>query len=189
KRDPSAGSSGAEAGKIDEVQAGFDERPCLEARPRHRLVEGTDVRNATRRPDCRGVLRRLGLRSVLAVQLDREGTAPAAVHFDNTAPNAFDEARTASAQEFAMLASRALSVAVRVAHHMEMSDDRQAAMESRTSIDIAVGITMAQTRCSQQEAITILKTASSHRNVKLRVLAEDLVASLGQTSPVTAFEN
>jgi hypothetical protein len=135
------------------------------------------------------VIRRIGLRSVLAVPLDLDGMAQAAMNFYTTAPNAFDEARTASAQEFATLASRALRVAVRVAQHMEISDDRQAAMESRTSIDIAVGITMAQARCSQQEAITILKTASSHRNVKLRVLAEDLIASLGQTSPVTAFEN
>ena len=44
-------------------------------------------------------------------------------------------------------------------------------------------------QCSQDEAITILKTASSHRHIKLRELAEDLVASLGQSAPITAFED
>lgn len=189
KRTTIAGSSDAEARKIDEVQAGFDEGPCLEAQSRHRLIEVTDVRNETRWPDYMEVIRRIGLRSVLAVPLDLDGMAQAAMNFYTTAPNAFDEARTASAQEFATLASRALRVAVRVAQHMEISDDRQAAMESRTSIDIAIGITMAQTRCSQEEAVAILKTASSHRNVKLRELAEDLVSSLGHSSPVTAFDN
>src|SRR5699024_10900586 len=143
----------------------------------------------TRWPDYMEVIRRIGLRSVLAVPLDLAGMAQAAMNFYTTAPNAFDEARTASAQAFAMLASRALRVPVRLAQPVERPDDPQAAMAARTCLDIAVGSTRAQTRCSQQEAITILKTASSHRNVKLRVLAEHLVASLGQTSPVTAFEN
>src|SRR5699024_2251183 len=143
----------------------------------------------TRWPDYMEVIRKLGLRSVLAVPLDLDGMAQAAMNFYTTAPNAFDEARTASAQQFAKLASRALRVAVRVAQHMELSQDRQRAMESRTSIDIAIGITMAQTRCSQEEAFAVLKTASSHRNVKLRDLAEDLVSSLGHSSPVTAFDN
>src|SRR5699024_1598442 len=117
KRTTIAGSSDAEARKIDEVQAGFDEGPCLEAQSRHRLIEVTDVRNETRRPDYMEVIRRIGLRNVLAVPLDLDGMAQAAMNFYTTAPNAFDEARTASAQEFAMLASRALRVAVRVAQH------------------------------------------------------------------------
>lgn len=189
KRTTIVGSSDAEARKIDEVQAGFDEGPCLEAQSSHRLIEVPDVRTETRWPDYMEVIRTLGLRSVLAVPLDLDDMAQAAMNFYTTAPNAFGEARTASARQFAKLASRALRVAVRVAQHMELSQDRQRAMESRTSIDIAIGITMAQAGCSQEEAFAVLKTASSHRNVKLRDLAEDLVSSLGHSSPVTAFDN
>src|SRR5690625_981254 len=92
------------------------------------------------------VIRKLGLRSVLAVPLDLGDTAQAAMNFYTTAPDAFNADRTASAQHFAKLASKALRVAVRIARYMELSEDRQAAMESRTSIDIAIGITMAMSK-------------------------------------------
>ena len=61
-------------------------------------------------------------------------------------------------------------------------------MESRTDIDLAVGILMGRNRCSQEEAVQILKTASNHRNVKLRDLATDLVASVSSAPPTTSFE-
>src|SRR5699024_1359390 len=104
-------------------------------------------------------------------------------------PDAFNADRTASAQHFAKLASKALRVAVRIARYMELSEDRQAAMGSRTSIDIAIGITMAQTRRSQEEAVTILTSDSSHRNVKLREIARARPSSLRQHCPVTDFDN
>ncbi|MHA7210473.1 ANTAR domain-containing protein [Arthrobacter sp. MDT1-65] len=64
------------------------------------------------------------------------------------------------------------------------------AMESRTTIDLAVGVIMGQNRCSQDEAIKILRAASSGRNVKLRDLASNVLVSLGQTGPVrTHFDS
>lgn len=61
-------------------------------------------------------------------------------------------------------------------------------MESRTAIDTAIGIIMAQNQCDQDDAFTILKSASSYRNTKLRVLAEEIVASVGRAKPTTTFE-
>lgn len=66
---------------------------------------------------------------------------------------------------------------------------RRTAMESRTGIDMAVGIIMAQNRCTPEQAIAMLKSASSDRNVKLRALAQDLVTSTGGTEPATAFDS
>ncbi|MBG6216013.1 AmiR/NasT family two-component response regulator [Arthrobacter sp. CAN_A6] len=60
-------------------------------------------------------------------------------------------------------------------------------MESRTNIDIAVGIVVAQNRCTPQEAIEILQRASNGQNIKLRALAEQLVASIGTTPAKTHF--
>ncbi|WP_424991742.1 ANTAR domain-containing protein [Nesterenkonia salmonea] len=42
-------------------------------------------------------------------------------------------------------------------------------MESRTTIDLAAGIIIGQNRCSQEEAIAILKKASNHRNLTNRM--------------------
>ena len=78
---------------------------------------------------------------------------------------------------------------VRLARQRESEVDLRAALESRTVIDLAVGVIMGQNRCSQEEAVTILKTGSHHRNVKLRELATQLVASVGSAPARTDFEN
>ena len=47
---------------------------------------------------------------------------------------------------------------------------------------------MAQNKCNQTEAFKFLQRASSDRNIKLRVLAEELVAAVGHTKPTTTFD-
>jgi AmiR/NasT family two-component response regulator len=61
-------------------------------------------------------------------------------------------------------------------------------MESRTSIDLACGVIMGQNRCSQAEAMAILTKVSSNRNQKLRVVAEDLLATLAGGEVRTHFD-
>ncbi len=51
-------------------------------------------------------------------------------------------------------------------------------MKSRTAIDIAVGVIMAQNRCSQSAAMAILRTASNSRNIKLRDVAAGVIESV-----------
>ena len=46
---------------------------------------------------------------------------------------------------------------------------------------------MAQNRCSYQEAFSILAKASSHRNIKVRRVAEDLLNALPEGSPRAHF--
>ena len=55
-------------------------------------------------------------------------------------------------------------------------------------IDIAIGIVMAQNRCSQEAAVRILTNASSNSNIKLRDLAGSLVNSVGGADAHTHFE-
>lgn len=188
KRISIAGSSDEEARQMDEIQAGFEEGPCLTSQKTGTLIRVDDVANETRWPDYMAAVRGHGLRSVLAVPLDLNGAAKAAMNFYTVVPMAFGDDSIAAAQRFAELASRALRVAIRIARLAEHAEDRQRAMESRTVIDIAIGITMAQAQCSQDEAFAILKNASSHRNIKLRALAEELVDTMGHSTPVTIFD-
>jgi AmiR/NasT family two-component response regulator len=46
-------------------------------------------------------------------------------------------------------------------------------------IDQAIGILMAQQRCSSGVAFEILRSASQDRNVKLRTIAADIVRAVG----------
>ncbi len=47
----------------------------------------------------------------------------------------------------------------------------------------AVSIVMQQRRCTSEEALRILRTASQHRNVKLRDLCTQLVSSVSGGPP------
>ena len=56
----------------------------------------------------------------------------------------------------------------------EIKDLRQA-LESRSVIDQAKGLIRSWLCCDEDEAFAALRTASQHANVKLRVLATELV--------------
>ena len=90
--------------------------------------------------------------------------------------------------DFAETASTTVAIALRIAEHSETAEDRRLAMESRTTIDLAVGIIMGQNRCTQEEAVAILKKASNNRNVKLRELAEQVIGTVGQSAASTSFD-
>jgi AmiR/NasT family two-component response regulator len=71
----------------------------------------------------------------------------------------------------------------------EAKSNLAAALESRTTIDLATGAIMAQNRCSQETAVRILKIASSTRNAKLRDVAASVIASVADDPQVrTHFE-
>lgn len=189
KRNTVVGYSDDEARQMDEIQAGFDEGPCLQAQDTETLIQVTDVHHEARWPDYMRAVRGYGMRSVLAVPLMLGDAGAAAMNFYSPQPAAFDAEDIDAARRHAALASRALTVAARIAGASEATADRRRAMESRTAIDVGIGIIMAQNRCSQDEAFGFLKAASSHRNIKLRELAQDLVTSIGQPAPVTVFED
>jgi AmiR/NasT family two-component response regulator len=69
------------------------------------------------------------------------------------------------------------------------ASDLRSALESRTSIDIACGVIMAENGCSYRDAIAIISKASSHRNMKLRKVAEAILDKLPGGAPRTHFEH
>ena len=71
----------------------------------------------------------------------------------------------------------------------DTAENLKATLETRTAIDVAVGIIMAQNRCSQAEAFDLLRAASSTRNVKLHAVASAIVDGLGRGPARTHFED
>jgi GAF domain-containing protein len=157
---------------LDELQYGLGEGPCLAAVRELTMTHIPDMRTEQRWPRYAAAAWAEGIGSVLSVPLLLEGEANAALNLYSRRTHGFSGADIAQAEAYAAQASKALRLAVRVA---QLTDDRKhlaTAMESRTAIDIAVGVVMAQNRCSQESALKILKIASSTRNVKLRDVAE-----------------
>lgn len=178
-------SSSEKAQQVDEVQYGFDDGPCLRAAREGVTVHIPDFLIETRFPDYREAIRAHGLRSALGIPIRLDDGASAGLDFYSTEPNAFDDNGIAVAEGIARDASKSLRLAVRIAKLSDATRHLRAAMESRTTIDMAVGAIMAQNRCNQDKAMGILRSASSSRNMKLRDLAASILSSVGQNKPVT----
>lgn len=183
-----AASSSPQADALDELQNRFSDGPCLAAMREHAVVRVGDVRDDPRWPDFHAAAAQQGVRSVLGVPFELHGEARAALNVYSSRPHDFDPDLVETVRREVRDASGALRLAVRLARLQDAQQDLQAALASRTVIDLAVGIIMGQNRCSQEEAVDILKAASNHRNLKVRDLAAALVAGLDPRSPSTHFE-
>lgn len=174
---------------MDELQYAYKEGPCLTAAMEQRTVVVDDFRVDGRWPEYAESVSRHGLRSILSAPFTIGQGAQAAMNLYSYRPNSFRDEEITFAESYARQASKGLQLALRMAHYSEEADNRSRAMESRTEIDVAVGIVMAQNRCSQATAFEILQRASSTRNVKLRVIASEIVQRISGTSPATHFED
>ncbi|HKU30858.1 GAF and ANTAR domain-containing protein [Arthrobacter sp. NyZ413] len=173
-------SSSERALKLDELQYRFAEGPCLTACKEGIQVHIPDLEKDKAWPEYGHAARENGVRSILALPIPLvDGTSRAGLNIYSEQPNTFDEAAVQRASDYAQQASKGLRLAIMIAQHSETAANLRAAMESRTVIDVATGIIVAQNRCTQAEALDVLKKASSNRNIKLRDIAAAVVESAG----------
>lgn len=182
-----AGSS-PEATFLDEVQRSYGEGPCLHAMATKTTVVVDDTRTDQRWIDYSLAIAGRGQLSVLAVPLELDEGATAALNLFAPTPSAFDALAIEQHERFAAQAQKAVRLAVRIGSKQEIVEDLRAAMKSRTDIDLACGIIMGQNRCSQEEAFRILQRVSSNRNVKLRVVAAELIRRLSNGPATSHFD-
>lgn len=183
-----AAASGLEAQALDELQNSFTDGPCMSAIRADTVIRAGDLRSDGRWPEYAAAAQEQGVRAVLGLPFRLDDEAKAGLNVYSATPHDFDPSTVESIVLHVDQASSALRLAVRQALHSDTARDLRAAMESRTVIDLAVGILMGRNRCSQEEAVEILKRASNHRNVKLRDLAAELVASVSAAPSTTSFE-
>lgn len=176
-------SSGAVASLMDEVQYGQDDGPCLTALRTGTVVDIPDLAVERRWGSYPGYGLGHGVLSSLALPMTTGGTTLGALNLYGLVPRAFESTRVTS-QLFASQAASAVSVNLRFADQVELTTQLREALSSRAVIDQAIGIVMGQRRCSPGEAFDVLRRASQHRNVKLRVLAAQMVAAVAAKETV-----
>jgi GAF domain-containing protein len=188
KKAATVASSSPEAQAMDEIQYAFGDGPCMTASRDQETVHIRDLADHERWPKYSDTVLGHGVRSILAVPFRLDGDTRAALNLYSHRPGRFEGRVLELAEDFVSQTSMALRLAVRFAHFSETAENLKATLESRTAIDVAIGIIMAQNRCSQEEAFQLLKAASSARNVKLHGVATAIVDSLGQGPARTHFE-
>ncbi|MGP4031770.1 GAF and ANTAR domain-containing protein [Pseudarthrobacter sp. 1C304] len=173
---------------LDRIEQSMGDGPCIEALRTKSVVLLADVATDPRWPAYQEHLAAHGCRSTLGVPLEIGPDATAALNFFAPSTGVFTQGVINEAAGFADLAGRSLRLAVRIGIAQSRAEDLQAAMEHRTSIDLACGVIMAQNRCSQEEAMGILTKVSSNRNQKLRDVAADILRNLTGGDVHTHFD-
>lgn len=183
-----AGSS-PQAARLAELEQELSDGPLTEALTGTGTVAMNHVATDFRWAQYRPHLQDAGFSSALGLRLRLHEGAEAALAFFAASAQVFPLPVIAEARNFADAAGRGLRLVLELQATSARASDLQLALESRTSIDIACGVIMAQNRCSYNDAITIIAKASSHRNVKLRKVAEGILENLPGGAPRTHFEH
>ncbi|BBE24503.1 hypothetical protein MN0502_33860 (plasmid) [Arthrobacter sp. MN05-02] len=129
----------------------------------------------------------LGYSSILSVPLNSGANSSASLNFYAQPKGFFTTDKQRIATVFAEQTTIAIDMMMRAAQHQNTMVNLHSAMQTRTSIDIAIGIIIAQNRCTQSEAFDILKKASNTRNIKLRDLAQNIVRQATGSPPELHF--
>ena len=174
---------------VEKLEYAFRRGPAKAAVTDGAAVQISDLQSDTAGGPYGDVAQRLGVRSLIFVPLNLDTEGRAGLTLYSARPHRFDAGDVSRAEAYSRRILKPLRIAARLASREEQSSDLRAALESRTTIDLAMGIVMAQNRCSQDEAFTILRSACSRRNIKLRDLAALLVASVGERAPRTHFDS
>ena len=188
-RKATVASSDAVASAMDERQYASGQGPCAESVATQKPVYVVDVRTDRRYPRYAAAMADTDMRSIFAapIPLPPTSAAEAALNCYSSAIDGFPPQVRDRVQELAGLVSKAVHLAVKFANEADKSADLNAALESRTAINLAAGVIMAQSGYSQAQAIEVLKKASNHRNLKLRDVAAAVLARFDESDPTTSF--
>lgn len=164
--------------RVEESQFELGDGPSLEAQRTGTVVVAQDLGAETRWGDWPSVAVAAGARGAYAHPLVVGGQTIGAMSLYAHEPDLFPVEIQRIAAQFAEPAALLLGGVLRWRSQNEVIGQLRAAMASRAVIDQAIGIIMAQRRCSPEAAFGVLRRFSNERNVKLRAVAENLVASV-----------
>lgn len=169
----SLASSDAVAEAVDALQHELRQGPCMEAAADEANCLLFDVEHESRWPlFVARATRETPVRCVLAIRLT--GPEQAALNLYALEPAAFDDDAIAAATLFAAQASGLVALS-------QAENQRQnltIALQSSRQIGTAMGILMTHRKVTEEQAFTMLRTASQHLHRKLRDVAA-VVAETG----------
>ncbi len=153
---------------LDLAQYSLREGPCSEVLQGDLVVCVSSLRDEQRWPSYTQKARAMGVRSQLAVKLYLGDATLGGINFySTTSDHVSDDARVLAGL-FATHAAIALG-------HAQERDTLTQGLESRRVIGQAIGLLMQRYDMDEDHAFGFLVRASSHRNIKLRAVAQEMV--------------
>jgi GAF domain-containing protein len=182
-------SSDANASQVDELQYGLDRGPCLTALRTGKQVRIDDLVSDRRWREYAVRALAHGVRSSLSMPLIIPDRRIGAINLYSDRPHFFGEAATRLAERFTRDANIAVGIAGRLAGQAVLTEQLRASLASRAVIDQAIGVIMAQQRCTADDAFAVLRSVSQDRSVKVRQIAEQIVTAItGRPTQPSPFD-
>ncbi len=160
-------------GEADSLQYELREGPCLDALYVDDMYLIEDIATENRWPRWAPAAAELGLRSSLSVRLQTDSRLVGGLNMYSTRPRAFGQDDVMTAHIYALHASDAILQA-------QDKDGLRIALNTRHTIGVAQGLLMASLDIDQDRAFQVMRRVSQHNNIKLRALAEEIVARRGR---------
>jgi AmiR/NasT family two-component response regulator len=119
----------------------------------------------------------------LSVPLVVGGRGVGALNLYSRRAGGLPEADRFRARQFAGQAAGAVALALRLREREERAQHLETALRSRSTIDQALGVLVAQLAISPDEAFDLLRKQSQHTNRKLRDIAAHVIEEAAQRRP------
>jgi GAF domain-containing protein len=170
--------TGPLAVQLDERQYERGFGPCLDAAVTGNTITVDNQEAATTAyPEFSAIARRAGISHTVSVGLPVAQRVIGGLNIYGSNALAFEQPVVELAEAFAGYAAVAVANAARYSSAAETAEQMRMAMKSRAVIEQAKGIIMARDHCDPNQAFIVLTRTSQTRNVKLRDVAEEIVAS------------
>ena len=158
--------------EADNLQYNLNEGPCVQSATGSDMVRSTDVSTDQRWPHWGPAARKLGVCSVLSVELYTDRNAIGALNLYSVRHRTFSEQDVELARMIGAHASVALA-------HFRGTAHLWKAVDSRHRIGIAQGILMQRLGISAEQAFSYLRRRSQQDNVKLHLVADEVIRDRG----------
>jgi GAF domain-containing protein len=156
--------------RAHQLQVELDEGPCVDAAEDPTTIYRIDdTATDSRWPRWCAEVTQLGFQSILAIPLATRTRRYGSLNLYARRPRAFDEGD----DEVATILAGHASVALANSHNI---DGLRRAVDARKLIGIAMGLLMARYELEPHQAFSVLSRYSQARNIKLRDVAEQVIA-------------
>lgn len=154
--------------RLDELQAKYDEGPCLDAANDDLMLRTDDFADEPRWPNFSRALVEIGIRSCLSFKLYAGERTAGALNVFGWQPNAF----TAESEALGSVLAAHAAAAILASRH---SEQLRSAINSRDVIGQAKGVIMERYKVDAVRAFEVLRKLSQTMNLRLTEVAQRVI--------------
>jgi GAF domain-containing protein len=167
-------SSDDVARRLEHAHEQAGEGPCVDAFVLDRCVKTEDLAVEPRWPDLRHALRHQPVRAVLGLPT-RLGAPIGTLNLYCEAPRAWDESEIAALEAYNSLLEARLAESLLSQRHDRIVGQLQFALDSRVTIERAIGLLMGRDGLDAATAFSRLRTAARSSRRRVHTVAEEML--------------